>query len=89
MSIRVTQSCPTCGRRVQVRAALLGYDVVCPHCQSEFRAVADPHHRIDGPNGSRGPNEPQDPNGPLDRNAILMDRVERALAQTQGDSAEV
>lgn len=41
MSIRFTQSCPTCGRRVQVRASLIGYTVACQHCNAEFLAEAD------------------------------------------------
>lgn len=41
MSIRFTQSCPTCGRRVQVRASLIGYTVACQHCNAEFVAEAD------------------------------------------------
>lgn len=41
MSIRFTQSCPTCGRRVQVRASLIGYTVACQHCNAEFIAEAD------------------------------------------------
>ncbi|MEM9826291.1 MAG: response regulator [Planctomycetota bacterium] len=77
MSIRVTQSCPTCGRRVQFRAALLGYKVACPHCQSEFRAQADPQHRIDAAGK------------PVDPSARLMDRVERVLAESTGDSGDV
>jgi len=38
MSIRFSQSCPTCGRRVEVRASLLGMTVACQHCGSEFTA---------------------------------------------------
>lgn len=41
MSIRFTQSCPTCGRRVQVRASLIGYTVACQHCNAEFVARCD------------------------------------------------
>jgi hypothetical protein len=39
MSVRFTQPCPTCGRRLQIRASLLGCTVACQHCQAEF--VAD------------------------------------------------
>lgn len=38
MPLHFTQSCPTCGRRVQVRASLVGYTVVCQHCSAEFEA---------------------------------------------------
>ncbi|TWU54612.1 hypothetical protein Poly51_33310 [Rubripirellula tenax] len=41
MTIRFTQSCPTCGRRVQIRASLIGYNVACQHCNAEFVAEAD------------------------------------------------
>ncbi len=37
--IRFNQSCPTCGRRVQVRASLLGSTVACQHCHAEFTAT--------------------------------------------------
>ena len=39
MSVRFTQSCPTCGRRVEIRANLIGRTVACRHCRAEF--VAD------------------------------------------------
>ncbi|MEP0426004.1 response regulator [Rhodopirellula bahusiensis] len=38
MSIRFNQSCPTCGRRIDIRASLLGCTVACQHCGSEFTA---------------------------------------------------
>ncbi|TWT67434.1 response regulator [Allorhodopirellula solitaria] len=40
MSIKFTQSCPTCGRRIDVRASLLGCTVACQHCGAEFIAQA-------------------------------------------------
>ncbi len=40
MSIKFTQSCPTCGRRIDVRASLLGCTVACQHCGAEFTATA-------------------------------------------------
>ncbi len=48
-SIRFTRSCPTCGRRVEIRASLLGDSVVCQHCQAEFVAsvVDDDRHQVD------------------------------------------
>lgn len=41
MPIKFTQSCPTCGRRIDVRASLLGCIVACQHCSAEFTASAD------------------------------------------------
>ena len=41
MSIKFTQSCPTCGRRMDIRAALLGCTVACQHCGAEFTATAN------------------------------------------------
>ncbi|MFG0266440.1 MAG: response regulator [Rhodopirellula sp. JB055] len=38
MSIRFNQSCPTCGRRIDIRASLLGCTVACQHCGAEFTA---------------------------------------------------
>ncbi|TWU43277.1 hypothetical protein Q31b_23150 [Novipirellula aureliae] len=38
--VRFTQSCPTCGRRVEIRASLLGCTVACQHCHAEFTASA-------------------------------------------------
>lgn len=41
MSIKFTQACPTCGRRIDVRASLLGCTVACQHCGAEFTAGAN------------------------------------------------
>jgi len=72
MSIRFTQSCPTCGRRVQVRASLIGYTVACQHCNAEFLANADGEDTFGGAaSGSAVAGAPYvDP---------LMARVEQAL----------
>jgi len=43
-SIRFTQPCPTCGRRVEFRASLMGRNVACQHCKAEF--VADPNYEL-------------------------------------------
>jgi ribosomal protein L37AE/L43A len=40
MPLHFTQSCPTCGRRVQVHTRLLGQKVACQHCHAEFVASA-------------------------------------------------
>ncbi|MFU7559565.1 response regulator [Stieleria sp. JC731] len=47
--IRFTRSCPTCGRRIQIRGTLLGREVACPHCNAKFTAMAtdDAPGRID------------------------------------------
>lgn len=47
MSILFSLSCPTCGRRVEVRASLLGRTVGCQHCCAEF--LANPEAEIAGP----------------------------------------
>ncbi len=33
------QSCPTCGRRLQVRIEYLGKQVICYHCHGSFVAL--------------------------------------------------
>lgn len=38
MTLRFGQSCPTCGRRIEIRVELLGRSVACPHCNAEFTA---------------------------------------------------
>ena len=38
--VRFTRSCPTCGRRIQIRGSLLGRTVACRHCNAEFIAMA-------------------------------------------------
>ncbi len=80
MSIRFTQSCPTCGRRVQIRASLIGYTVACQHCNAEFVAEADREHRSTSGVAMMGENDPMvDP---------LMVRVEEALQRAaKGNSA--
>ncbi|KAA5543262.1 response regulator [Roseiconus nitratireducens] len=39
--IRFSRSCPTCGRRIQIRSSLLGRTVACRHCNAEFVAMAN------------------------------------------------
>ncbi|TWT93156.1 response regulator [Neorhodopirellula pilleata] len=51
MAIKFTQSCPTCGRRIDVRASLLGCTVACQHCGAEFTATANEHHTIERDSG--------------------------------------
>jgi ribosomal protein L37AE/L43A len=38
MPLHFTQSCPTCGRRLEVHTRLLGQNVACQHCNAEFVA---------------------------------------------------
>ena len=38
--VRFVRSCPTCGRRIQIRGSLLGRVVACRHCNAEFIATA-------------------------------------------------
>ncbi len=40
------QDCPVCGRRLQIRLAYLGRNVVCKHCEGEFEAC-DPDSDIE------------------------------------------
>lgn len=46
MSVYFSQSCPTCGRRIEIRTALLGRIVACQHCGAEFSA--DPEADVSG-----------------------------------------
>lgn len=41
MPLHCTQSCPRCGRRVEVPVPMLGCQVACRHCQAEFIAGSD------------------------------------------------
>lgn len=38
--VRFVRSCPTCGRRMQIRGSLLGRMVTCRHCNAEFVATS-------------------------------------------------
>lgn len=42
------QSCPTCGRQLQVEVQYLGRQVHCTHCRCAFVACDDVHGRRDG-----------------------------------------
>jgi hypothetical protein len=71
MTLRFTQSCPTCGRRVEVRATLLGCTVACQHCRAEF--VAEPGISMELPRGQAVQSDSSDD---------LMARVEELLQRT-------
>ena len=76
MSVRFTQSCPTCGRRIQVRASLIGSTIACQHCKAEFVAQ----------NGSTREAGSSDNSTPLSVDP-LMARVEQALERAQRETA--
>ncbi|MEM9366723.1 MAG: response regulator [Planctomycetota bacterium] len=63
MTVRFTRPCPTCGRRVDVPASLLGHGIACGHCGAEFIASAAIDSSAEG-------NEASD---------HLLDRVEEIL----------
>ena len=80
--VRFTRSCPTCGRRIQIRGALLGRVVACRHCNAEFVAMAaddsvgcvdDAQRLMDrvdsvlSRSGSIVPEVPSGPSGTLDK----------------------
>lgn len=75
MSVRFTQSCPTCGRRIQIAASLLGCTVACQHCRSEFVANTSTEREL---SDCGAPGEVSDP---------LMDRVEQALERARQQTA--
>ena len=72
MSVRFTQSCPTCGRRLQIRAALLGCTVACQHCRAEFVAES-------ADDRSSKPEEPKQ----MESSDDLMLRVEQVLEKAR------
>lgn len=37
-STRFTKSCPTCSRKLDISVELIGRNIACPHCRSEFKA---------------------------------------------------
>jgi len=77
MSIRYTQPCPTCGRRIQVQASLMGHSLACPHCGADFVAGGGADAVAGQPMPSAAGNAAVvDP---------LMARVERALARANGE----
>ena len=75
MTVRFTQSCPTCGRRIEIRAALIGGTVGCQHCRAEFRADM----------GDERPVLPHDQECG-DPSDALMDRVEQVLQKARQHS---
>ncbi len=87
MSVHFTQSCPTCGRRIQVRASLMGCDVRCQHCHAVFVAQHDDAHQDSAHQGGAGrPVLSQTADDfTLDP---LMDRVQQALNRAE-ESATV
>ena len=87
MSLRFTQSCPTCGRRIEVRASLMGCDVRCQHCDAVF--VAHPGDRDEDADHLGG--QPRQIHAQASEDFgsdPLMDRVQQALNRAE-DSAAV
>lgn len=41
------RSCPTCGRKLEIRVELLGRDVECVHCGANFLADTQEAKQID------------------------------------------
>lgn len=41
MALHFKQSCPVCGRRLEVPTRLLGLTIACQHCCAEFCAGMD------------------------------------------------
>ena len=41
------RSCPTCGRKLEVRVELLGRQVECVHCGANFTANEQPAEMVD------------------------------------------
>ena len=78
MSVHFTQSCPICGRRVQVQASLLGLTVACQHCKGEFVVEAGL-----GRSAAEGGLESIEASDPL------MERVELALQRAKQQSTAV
>ena len=79
MSIQFTQSCPTCGRRAQIRAELIGSTVGCQHCHAEF--VAAPGVPASSGSYRREQHAMERSSDPL------MARVEKALARVEDPKA--
>jgi hypothetical protein len=77
MSVRFTQCCPTCGRRIQIQTTLLGCTVACQHCRAEFVSQLESEQELPSVNPQASQTEP-DP---------LMARVDALLAQSSQDSA--
>jgi hypothetical protein len=77
MSVRFTQSCPTCGRRLQIRASLLGCTVACQHCHAEFVAESS----------AAGRTTAMEEGDSCDSSDDLMERVEQALKRANQQAA--
>lgn len=70
------QSCPTCGRRLQVRVEYLGRKVMCPHCRAWLTAM--------DPSGARGSDASQETHPLLRRAEELLSRSEQHVARRRG-----
>ena len=72
-SIRFSRSCPTCGRRVEIRAVLLGHTVACQHCSAHFVATASNDYDL----------------ATINQESQLMARVQRALDSSVTDTTAI
>lgn len=71
-AIYFQRSCPTCGRQLRIRVRHLGRNVVCEHCNAEFRAF-----ETDGPVTSPSVDL-------LERADELLRQAQEAVSQTPG-----
>ncbi len=88
MSVHFTQSCPTCGRRIRVRASLMGMSVACQHCNATFKADGD-DHPFDSFSSLKTGNTDRSIAEPMEHVDPLMARVEKALKMASDQSTIV
>ncbi len=87
MSVRFTQSCPTCGRRIQVRASLMGCDVCCQHCHAVFVAHLEDSHQDSTHQDAAQRPSPSQAADDFASSDPLMDRVQQALNRAEESAA--
>lgn len=86
MSVRFTQSCPTCGRRIEVRTSLMGCDVRCQHCDAVFVAQDGDTYQNGTQSGARHSQAELQARDEFAADP-LMDRVEQALNRAEESAA--
>ncbi len=67
------QTCPVCGRRLQIRVEYLGKKVVCQHCRGELVASDPTTVRCD---------HPQSAPTSLQRANELLESIEQRMARS-------
>lgn len=82
MIARYTQSCPTCGRRIQIRTSLIGETVACTHCHGEFVATTGPEVPVSHPSADDTSKRNAGSTDLVPAIDPLMQRVERMLAES-------